>query len=995
MSTQRFRSPAHEILAPSGPFVSDRQRELLDVGRRVRGKTTTPARLLPSVNRRDPAAPRPQLTARDADAGVLDLLSRGLLPPTADLTPALAGTGGSSSGVLRNTRTKLHQRGESPARALPFSSRSGFNAATLRLDLTPQPTQALQPPKTETQTPAKSLEPPAQAEEERRSAAARVVVAFQGESSLESRRTKTSRRPVSPPPHATNQEEDASMRPDDPIDADDGEAGAMEELGANVAKIRGYTAQLAASGAHQFLVVRGRAARESPEFAAFARAAADAWGAVDGVVRALEALAAHFFVPLAHVDGARVLALAATGAPRFERHELLRCLANEAQVAALLARPGQRFRGKDRRRRAALALQAAWRMRAARNAFLAVRRRTAAACAIQQRWRVFAAREALHHKLEALRRERQADFDASNARLRSQWPCIARGRRVAVHVPSLSGLDAATRLRARDLGVRENLQLAARLAALALDPQLELVYVSPFELPAEALGYALKLLQLGHGPGHGPDPSARLTVVVPEQSARLPRHLPLATLLLLSPRALARVRRRVQGREAYVVAGRPGLEDARLAMALRLPVLGFAPPAAALSSRSSARRVFARADVNARVGAADLFSEREAELALARLAVQHLELEARWTLRLDVDPFGDGAAVVDTQQLESLRELRRERRPADFWRQPGARDAAVRRVAAELERRSLAALASPERRDVFPTWRAFADAMARGGATLEAEPRAALGRVLAHVFVEPGGSEANGGRVHVVATHDVLPGGAGVAFPQCAAPREAVEGAARAVAAAAARDHALWGHATIELELFQDALDARPRLAATALHPFLTDAAASVAVFRLLTRRLEPPSPAPVATATATDLVLLEAKAGAVASSAAAVPRCYVLSDYVRHAGVAARPAGAFFQSCRLHGVCLDVAAARGSVFLLPDSLAAGAIGVLALAESPAGAVAFLRAALEVLAREAGTGGVCGGEGDGTEGDNFGQILAAVRTLEGGGGRTDKRPRRR
>jgi hypothetical protein len=1020
-------------------------------------------RLLPTVNKRDPTALPPELREDDARRGVLDLLTRGFLPADVDLTPAFS-TANSDRGILKNARTRLYERHEVPAKPTPFSQPSGFNVASLKFDLAPSPSSSKPVPESSTATASTTL-PRLQSpleEEQRQHLASRVVLAFQGTSADSKKRRKSSVR------GATNQQEEAH---EDEGEAPDGvsdesslllsmdditgaSGNAMEELGANVDKIRGYSSLLDRLSLHQFAISRGRAARSSPEFTAFQRSAscADVWGAVEQVVHALEALLSLYFVPLAHIDGTQVLNLARTGQSSFSRSELLHCVLNCDQVAALIARPGQRYKGKDRRKRAAQTLQSALRMFARRRAFRRQRLRVQSAEFIQRHWRVWLARSQLVRDLEVWRLERDARWDARMRTLRTQWGQITGGTgpRVIVHVPSLSGLTARARLSIANLGARQNLQLA-RIAALAnMGTNVEIVYVSPFELPTDVAGYALRLLELAgvH------DVRRRVRFMAPEQAGRLPAHFSLASLLLYSPKCLSRIRRATRGKAAYLVAGHPGDEDRRLAQALDLPLLGWTesdgrspsnasespsqPPPSLhlpLTTRSGAKRAFLHADVNVPFGAVDLFDEHEVALALAKLLVAHLDFVGTWKLQLDVDPLGVGLARIDTSQLSSLRDLRRESsvRTPDYWRQPGTRDAAVRQVLAEIERKTLARVAIPVIAEAFPSWTEFSRAMGETGVVVEAEPPNVVGHIRANLFIEPQGDV-----VHVTSTHDVLHGRLpfnkaaglsaggvpiGYAFPQSAAPPEAVEGAATAVARCLAKEHGAWGYVSMDFVLFRDErVGGAARLWATALHPFLTDAAASFAVFRLLTHASAisgGPSIGSSSSAnsinrsestrsvmtlsphmTAGDLLLAEAKAVASSVPTESTPpsRCYVVSDYIFHPGVATMPYSGFFHACRLHGVCLDVERALGSVFLLTDSLAAGVFGILSVSETRTGSFAFLRTALEAIAREVGTGScVVGGDpsDDGDSSGNFSVVLAAIRVLAGGDAtKLDKKQRR-
>ena len=74
------------------------------------------------------------------------------------------------------------------------------------------------------------------------------------------------------------------------------------------------------------------------------------------------------------------------------------------------------------------------------------------------------------------------------------WNEIQESPRVIVHIPSFSIEDMDYRMSMDHFRVRQNAQLS-RLCDL-VDPNVEVVIVSPFPLPEDILGYYSKLLQV-------------------------------------------------------------------------------------------------------------------------------------------------------------------------------------------------------------------------------------------------------------------------------------------------------------------------------------------------------------------------------------------------------------------------------------------------------------------------------------------------------------------
>ncbi|KAG6972422.1 hypothetical protein JG687_00001463 [Phytophthora cactorum] len=456
------------------------------------------------------------------------------------------------------------------------------------------------------------------------------------------------------------------------------------------------------------------------------------------------------------------------------------------------------------------------------------------------------------------------------------------------------------------------------------------------------------------------------------------------------------------------------LADQRLAMALDLPILG-APPAQALPllTRSGGKRLLIRADVNVPTGTYELYDEHELCAALAKLAIAHME-QPRWLIKLDYDPLGVGEAIVDLSSMQAMRELRREKRTPEYWRQPGPRDAAAKLILAELERPGmLARLATPMHSEMFPTWREYIDAIGHFGCVIEVVPPTASTEtptvlvepayVRANLFVNPDGS------VHVTSTQNVLATGSGrlnrktvaFTFPQTAAPHEAIKGACNAAGKLLVETN-IWGYVSLDFVVFQDDRShGAPRLWALAVHPFLTDSAASFACFHLLARGVLDANSGAYRVAnktlavahagrsgsgSATDLLLREASLAK--GSFAGAPRCFVVCSYVFHPHVTTMQYTAFFHACRLHGVCFDVDKTLGTLFLLADSLTAGVFGILSIGETTEGALAFLRTALEVIGREAGSTIDMASSPSrpvSARSGNFAQVLSAVRASTGGG----------
>ena len=115
--------------------------------------------------------------------------------------------------------------------------------------------------------------------------------------------------------------------------------------------------------------------------------------------------------------------------------------------------------------------------------------------------------------------------------------------------------------------VNQNLQLPRIIDIL--NPDVEVIYVSPFPLDDEIIDYFKKILQIG-----GVEkPSTKLTVVVPENTDAFPAHLPLSSVLMYSPYAMHRIRQICKTKAGYIVGGFQGWQERRLCLELNLPIM--------------------------------------------------------------------------------------------------------------------------------------------------------------------------------------------------------------------------------------------------------------------------------------------------------------------------------------------------------------------------------------------------------------------------------------
>lgn len=123
--------------------------------------------------------------------------------------------------------------------------------------------------------------------------------------------------------------------------------------------------------------------------------------------------------------------------------------------------------------------------------------------------------------MEELNNESMFVWKEMMQEFRQKWPMIKQRRRVEVHINSFS-VEEIKRISMEKFLQRENSQLS-RIFKLK-DPNVEIIYVMPFQMTSDVLGYYMKILEIGEVQ----DIQSRLHFVVPDNINRFPHHFSLA-----------------------------------------------------------------------------------------------------------------------------------------------------------------------------------------------------------------------------------------------------------------------------------------------------------------------------------------------------------------------------------------------------------------------------------------------------------------------------------
>ena len=225
------------------------------------------------------------------------------------------------------------------------------------------------------------------------------------------------------------------------------------------------------------------------------------------------------------------------------------------------------------------------------------------------------------------------------------WPDIKTQKRVEIHINSYS-VSEMKRMTIEKLKQKENSQIL-RIFSVK-DPNVDVIYISPFTLTSEVFKYYMKILELVEIE----EPAKRFHLVVPENYVRFHEHLSLSQAMLYSPKALHQIQNLIDGKQAYIVPGKVGEYDIKLSIQLGIPIMCGEPDTTTgniiYSTKSGAKRIFQLCDIPIPMSAYDIQDRTEFELALSRLIVNNLDVNV-WLFKMD-DEFGArGHASLDVE----------------------------------------------------------------------------------------------------------------------------------------------------------------------------------------------------------------------------------------------------------------------------------------------------------------------------------------------------------
>ena len=274
---------------------------------------------------------------------------------------------------------------------------------------------------------------------------------------------------------------------------------------------------------------------------------------------------------------------------------------------------------------------------------------------IQKFFRCYIKRKYIVEKIEQFRRDIHTKYIEIFNNFKKNWDNNQDKKRIEIHINSLS-YDSYNNCKIDKFILKESLQLN-RLIRL-IDPNLEIIYILPFNLSEEILSYyysTLKNVGLENVEN-------KVHFLIPEACEYLPSNLSLTKLLYLSPKTLTQIKILTRNKFSYIVPGMVSSIEEYLSYILEIPMyMGNLNKISYLFNKSGIKSTLEINDIPFPISAWDIKTTEEFYSSLAHLIATYPAIRI-WILKANNDINGKAIAYFDTDKIEFILQLKKEKK---------------------------------------------------------------------------------------------------------------------------------------------------------------------------------------------------------------------------------------------------------------------------------------------------------------------------------------------
>ena len=241
----------------------------------------------------------------------------------------------------------------------------------------------------------------------------------------------------------------------------------------------------------------------------------------------------------------------------------------------------------------------------------------------------------------------------NNFKLR--WDKIQNSSRIEIHFYSISK-DCYNNCLIDKYSLKEALQLN-RLIRL-VDPNIEILYILPFQINDEILTYYISLLE-NIGIKNIED---RLHFFVPEAAEFFPSNYSLVKLIYFSHKLISEIKSLVKYKEAYIIPGEISNLEERLSCLLEKPIMmGNKNQIDLIFNKSGIKSVFELNEIPFPISAWDIKTKEEFYSSLAHLIVTYPTIQV-WIFKCNLETNGRGIAYLNIKKIDVINEFKLEQK---------------------------------------------------------------------------------------------------------------------------------------------------------------------------------------------------------------------------------------------------------------------------------------------------------------------------------------------
>ena len=263
-------------------------------------------------------------------------------------------------------------------------------------------------------------------------------------------------------------------------------------------------------------------------------------------------------------------------------------------------------------------------------------------------------RKKLNQELDLYKQQMHKKYIELFNKFKEDYSDIIKSQRIEIHINSLSYKGKYNNCLTDKYPMKEALQLS-RLIKLS-EPNLEIIYIIPYELPEEIISYYFSILdKLGIK-----DADKRVTFIIPEATNYLPLNYSLSKLLFFSKKALEKIKNLVKNKKSYIIPGIIGDIEEQLSITLNIPML-MSPKnnIDLILNKSGIKNLFEKNNIPFPISAWDIITPDEFYSSLVHLISSYPNINI-WIFKTNFDNNATGIAYLNTDKIDIINNFRKK-----------------------------------------------------------------------------------------------------------------------------------------------------------------------------------------------------------------------------------------------------------------------------------------------------------------------------------------------